>query len=517
MSEQFTDSYPEIQKIQFSRFDIGIHNPGEYVSYINDATMPEFIAYGYEGTPIRKSQAWHMRTPESEAVELHASIECDALVVDNGNWKQGTLHGLASRFIEQGLFVKMADHDTDCLYVSHPNEYRAFSVRGGNKIDQSYLSIESLPQTVLHNELGNTIQYPPNTDPTLTMSELENFLLIWGTAQDFLAEHFNSNSQVSPADREQIFVGKPAVVDSNSVPDAPSIHHESELLEHESQDPFDAIGGMFEAKRTLQQYIKRFQNPELAAQLNVPIPGFILQGPPGTGKTTLMEAFAASTGAEFRRVTSSEIQNEYIGKTSRNMEEIFNHAFASPKPVVLCFDEIDRYLQADNHREFQNAAKTFGIKIEEATQYPHVLVVAAMNSTPDQLLSSTVRSGRMKVIEIPAPNHAELADIWRAQLVQNMQVHYTDPRTNAATPLFAPPETTMLDESTSDNYDVIQLGEQSRGMTGADINQVFATLREAVFDSIINNGSFTQIHPHDILLALRHYREHDFRPNTDLS
>ena len=75
----------------------------------------------------------------------------------------------------------------------------------------------------------------------------------------------------------------------------------------------------------------------------------------------------------------------------------------------------------------------------------------------------------------------------------------------------------MLDESTSNNYDVIQLGEQSRGMTGADINQVFATLREAVFDSIINNGSFTQIHPHDVLLALRHYREHDFRPNTDLS
>ena len=514
MSERAFNTPPGNSRVEFNTCDITIFEPARYAEHIDALSQSEFIAHGLEQGSIKKSYAWHSKHPDGYTA-LNAQLNCDPLVTKPArSWRSPLFAQLSAQLLNQGLEVHVAPHDTDSLYVSNPDSYRAFCIKGWSTIDQSHIDITSLTRTELLNGLAQDNAPAFATSPQLTESELEDFISIWGTTQDAIIEIFDGQIDTPLHKREQIHirVSDPPEIPAPATPD---VHHADELIDHDTHDAFETIGGMFAAKQELKRYVKRFKNPELAKQLRVPIPAFILQGPPGTGKSSLMRAFADESGATFQSVKGSELLNEYIGKTSRNVEEIFDSAFASKQSVVLCFDEIDRYLKADNHREFVNATKTFGQKIEEAAHYPHVLIAATMNASPDQLVSSIVRPGRMKVIEISSPNEYELADIWRAQLNDNLQICYTGPDSESPIYVFEQPLESISEVTSGSTYDPIRLGELSNGMTGADIHHILATLREDAMDYIVDYETVRQIKPADVQTAVARYRADGFRPNTD--
>ncbi|MBR8840421.1 MAG: ATP-binding protein [Stigonema ocellatum SAG 48.90 = DSM 106950] len=65
-------------------------------------------------------------------------------------------------------------------------------------------------------------------------------------------------------------------------------------------------------------------------------------GPPGTGKTVTAEAIADKLGVNIIKVNYGELESELVGRTSKNLSELF--AIAENSKSLLFFDEADTLL-----------------------------------------------------------------------------------------------------------------------------------------------------------------------------
>ena len=95
---------------------------------------------------------------------------------------------------------------------------------------------------------------------------------------------------------------------------------------HEISTTFDAIGGLGETKRALQEIILPLLRPELFASGNLlkPVKGCMLYGPPGTGKTLLAKALAKECQACFINVRTSTLQSKWFGDANKLVAAVFS-------------------------------------------------------------------------------------------------------------------------------------------------------------------------------------------------
>lgn len=121
-----------------------------------------------------------------------------------------------------------------------------------------------------------------------------------------------------------------------------------------------------------------------------PINRVLLYGPPGTGKTMLAGAIANELDFPLMIVHLDELISSYLGKTGKNIREIFQ--FASQNNVVLFLDEVDTIAK---HRDDQ----------QDSGELKRVVTVFLQNL--DMLPSNSLVIG--------ATNHEDLLDkaIWR--------------------------------------------------------------------------------------------------------
>ena len=83
------------------------------------------------------------------------------------------------------------------------------------------------------------------------------------------------------------------------------------------------------------------RNPELRRLYGKSLRGgLLLYGPPGCGKTFLARAVAGEMGAHFIVAGISEILDMWLGRSERNLHELFMQARRNG-PCVLFLDEID--------------------------------------------------------------------------------------------------------------------------------------------------------------------------------
>ncbi len=123
-----------------------------------------------------------------------------------------------------------------------------------------------------------------------------------------------------------------------------------------------------------RDYLKRIGLLEIGKLLFV--------GPPGTGKTSIARALSGKLGIPIVEVKLSQIADQYLGETAKNIDRVFELA-KRLNPCILFIDEFDFVAKAratDEHAALKRAVNTLLKAIDEISLVEDgVLLIAATN------------------------------------------------------------------------------------------------------------------------------------------
>ena len=174
---------------------------------------------------------------------------------------------------------------------------------------------------------------------------------------------------------------------------------------------FDDIAGMSKMKESIREnIIYPMAKPELAERYNrLGGGGILLYGPPGCGKSYILKAAAGESATKFMNVKSSDILDQYVGGTEKNIHAVFEGGRQN-SPCIMFFDEIDsvavRRDKLDQGQSYLKGAVNqmlYELDGVEANN-KNLLVIGATNA-PWDVDPAIRRSGRLgKTIYIPQPD-----------------------------------------------------------------------------------------------------------------
>jgi transitional endoplasmic reticulum ATPase len=225
----------------------------------------------------------------------------------------------------------------------------------------------------------------------------------------------------------------------------------SAMREYVAESPtvtFDDVGGLAEAKSTLEQAVEwpLEYGPLFTATNTDPPSGVLLYGPPGTGKTLLARAVAGESGVNFIRVAGPELMDRYVGESEKAVREVFDRA-RQTAPAIVFFDEIDGIAggRMDGNEVTERVVSQLLTEMDSAAENPNLVVLAATNRR-DMLDDALLRPGRLEQhVEVPDPDEAGRREI--------LSVH------TEGKPL-------------GDDVDLDDLAEETEGLSGAQIESL---------------------------------------------
>jgi ATP-dependent metalloprotease len=104
---------------------------------------------------------------------------------------------------------------------------------------------------------------------------------------------------------------------------------------------FKDIIGIEKIKEDFQEIVEFINNSQKYEDIGATLPkGILLTGPPGTGKTYLAKALANECGCNFYYKSSSQLEDMFVGETSKKIKKLFKEAKKN-SPSVIFLDEID--------------------------------------------------------------------------------------------------------------------------------------------------------------------------------
>jgi SpoVK/Ycf46/Vps4 family AAA+-type ATPase len=266
-------------------------------------------------------------------------------------------------------------------------------------------------------------------------------------------------------------------------------------VEQAGQSPVDAwdverstvtladVGGMEEVKQRLEaSFLAPMRNPDLSKAYGMSLRGgLMLYGPPGCGKTFLAKAVAGELGARFLSVGLSDVLDMYVGRSERNVADLFALARRSA-PCVLFLDEID----ALGQRRSQTR-------------------MSGMRTTVNQLLSELdgISSSNEGVFVLAATNHP-----W------DVDVALRRPGRLDRTLLVLPPDEDArvailgyhLRDRLVEGVDLRRLARATEGWSGADLEHLTETAAETVLMEASRTGEVRPIRQYDLEAALGQLR-----------
>jgi transitional endoplasmic reticulum ATPase len=178
---------------------------------------------------------------------------------------------------------------------------------------------------------------------------------------------------------------------------------------------FEDVGGLAEAKRTLQEavewpltYGKLFDETGTR-----PPSGVLLYGPPGTGKTMLARAIASESGVNFISVAGPELLDRYVGESEKAVRKVFERARQSA-PSIVFFDEIDAIASQrgdGTHEVTERVVSQLLAELDGLAENPNLVVLAATNRR-DALDPALLRPGRLEThVLVPEPDEEARREI----------------------------------------------------------------------------------------------------------
>ncbi|QPV62909.1 AAA family ATPase [Halosimplex litoreum] len=225
----------------------------------------------------------------------------------------------------------------------------------------------------------------------------------------------------------------------------------SAMREYVAESPtvtFDDVGGLAEAKSTLEQAVEwpLEYGPLFTATNTDPPSGVLLYGPPGTGKTLLARAVAGESGVNFIRVAGPELMDRYVGESEKAVREVFDRA-RQTAPAIVFFDEIDGIAggRMDGNEVTERVVSQLLTEMDSAAENPNLVVLAATNRR-DMLDDALLRPGRLEQhVEVPDPDETGRRAI--------LEVH------TEGKPL-------------GDDVDLDELASETEGLSGAQIESL---------------------------------------------
>lgn len=194
--------------------------------------------------------------------------------------------------------------------------------------------------------------------------------------------------------------------------------------------------------------------------------GILLYGPPGTGKTRLACAitdFVLSPEVAVKKICATDLLNSHIGKTERNIRDIFKLDPGFTK-LVLVIDEIDAITRSRSKcRESWEITQVteFLSCMDGVFEREDILVIATTNNL-GQIDEALLRPGRFGVkIKFNLPEVPERKKIFKMYLK-----HLRDKNLIAS------------DVNTS------HLATLTKGYTGADIKGIVSRVNEVAFHRV---------------------------------
>lgn len=137
----------------------------------------------------------------------------------------------------------------------------------------------------------------------------------------------------------------------------------------------------------------------------------LIYGPPGTGKTKLAHAISNHLNMPLVYVRLDELISSYLGKTGKNIREIFN--VAEEENVVVFLDEIDTIAkQRDDSQELGELKRVVTVLLQNIDSFPSSsMLIAATNH--EALLDSAIWRRFPTRINIELPGREERQRIFK--------------------------------------------------------------------------------------------------------
>ncbi len=138
-----------------------------------------------------------------------------------------------------------------------------------------------------------------------------------------------------------------------------------------------------EQENEIEKIVKAIQYRDYLRRIGLREIGKLLfVGPPGTGKTSVARALSGKLGTPIVEVKLSQIADQYLGETAKNIDRVFELA-KRLNPCILFIDEFDFVAKAratDEHAALKRAVNTLLKAIDEISLVEHgVLLIGATN------------------------------------------------------------------------------------------------------------------------------------------
>jgi len=222
------------------------------------------------------------------------------------------------------------------------------------------------------------------------------------------------------------------------------------------------VAGLDEVKKRLEAaFLAPMRNPELRKLYGKSLRGgLLLYGPPGCGKTFIARAVAGELGARFITVSFADLIDMFVGRSERNIHELFEVARRNA-PCVVFLDEVDAIGQKRSqlrNTPMRSAVNQLLLELDDvASDNTGVFLLAATNH-PWDVDSALRRPGRFdRTLLVLPPDGPAREGVFRYHLRDRPVA----------------------------GIDLARLSRMTDGYSGADIAHVCETAAErALLDSV---------------------------------